>query len=428
MTPAARTAALIDILGELARAAAPADAVLQGWFRARRYAGSGDRRAIREAVYDVLRARELLHWALAAAGADPDDPRNLALAHTVCLARSAPEPLFAGGTYAPDPLNEAETRLAARLAGLDRAAAPPGVWANCPDWLWTRFAAQWGVESAARELAALNDRAPVDLRVNALRATREEARASLAADGWDSTPTPLSPLGLRGQERTSFANLAAFRDGLVDIQDEASQLVAAAVDARPGMTVVDLCAGAGGKTLALAAAMEDTGTLVAMDVSARRLDRMRPRLDRAGVSIVRMQPGDAAEPPPDLLGKADRVLVDAPCSGTGTWRRAPELRRRLTPEALEEYSAAQAALLAAGASLVRSGGWLVYATCSVLDAENSGQVDAFLSAHPDFARVPAAGVSVDVRTAAADARGDLRFTPARHGTDGLYAAVLERRA
>jgi 16S rRNA (cytosine967-C5)-methyltransferase len=299
-----------------------------------------------------------------------------------------------------------ERSVLSRLEGraLDHPSMPDVVRLEVPDWLGGR------IDPA--ELRALLEPASLDLRVNLLKATREEARAALAAEGLEAAPTPLSPWGLRIEGRRQVTTGTAFREGLVEIQDEGSQMVAALVDARPGMRVVDLCAGAGGKTLALAMTMENRGQLVACDVSAVRLDGAVRRLRRAGVHNVErhlLEVGDKW-----LKRRAvsfDRVLVDAPCTGTGTWRRNPDARLRLTAADLDELLPKQAGVLDQAASLVRKGGRLVYATCSLLSEENEDQVTAFVSRHPGFTQV-------DVLT----------LTPARHGTDGFFAGVLERRA
>jgi 16S rRNA (cytosine967-C5)-methyltransferase len=287
--------------------------------------------------------------------------------------------------------------------------------ASFPAWLTPEIERQFGADAAA-EMAALTAAAPTDLRANGLKATREDAAAALAAEGVATTPTPLSPLGLRLATRANLAGLRAFRDGLVEVQDEASQLVALMAGAAPGMAVLDLCAGAGGKTLALAAAMRNRGRLLACDTDARRLARLGPRLARSGAAIVETRALRGGE----NLGGFDRVLVDAPCSGSGTWRRHPDAKWRLTPERLDTYRAAQAALLREGAARVKQGGRLVFATCSLLPSEGRGRIEAFLAEAGGTFRI------VDALPALGPA--PYLLTPHRHGTDGFFAAVLERRA
>src|SRR5690606_19924675 len=273
-----------------------------------------------------------------------------------------------------------------------------------------------------------NRPAPVDLRVNTLKATREEARAALAEAGVEAEPTPLSPLGLRLAGRGALPALAAFPHGLVEVHDEGTRIDALRVGARPGESVADYCAGAGGKTLALAAAMANRGRLVAGDISDWRLRGLGPRLARAGVTMVETAAGAALDTLPDAA--FDRVLVDAPCSGSGTWRRNPEARWRLTSAAVDDAVARQRAILEAAARLVKPGGRLLYATCSVLAAENDRQLEWFLAGHDAFAALQADAAWRDAIGGAppAGATGSwLHLAPARHGTDGFFAAPLERR-
>jgi 16S rRNA (cytosine967-C5)-methyltransferase len=346
----------------------------------------------------VLRTYRRLSWWLAV----PPTPRLLVAASVLLDGGSLAD--FTGGHFAPAALAPSEQAILHRLEGrtLNHPSMPEPVRLETPDWLLPR------IDPA--ELRALLEPAPLDLRVNLLKATRDEARAALAAEGMDAVPTPHSPWGLRLQGRRQVTGGPAFRAGLVEIQDEGSQLVAALVDARPGMRVADLCAGAGGKTLALAMTMQNRGALVACDVSAARLDNAVRRLRRAGVHNVErhlLEPGDRW-----IKRRAqsfDRVLVDAPCTGTGTWRRNPDARLRLTEADLAELLPKQRTLLDQAASLVRSGGRLVYATCSLLSEENEDQVTGFLSRQADFAQA-------DVLT----------LSPLRQGTDGFFAAVLER--
>ncbi len=427
MTPAGRAAAAIELLGVIATGAEPADTLIGEYFRRRRYAGSGDRRAVRDLVYGVLRDLGMVKWRLAEAGADSGDARAWLIAETAAAAPADLESLFGGGQFGPAPLNDEERALVERLGGQGTAAEAPR-WArlNCPDWLLERFDRAFA-GACDGELAALNRPAPVDLRVNLLRATRADARAALQAEGFATAPTPLSPAGLRAEGWLPLANTRAFTEGLVEVQDEGSQMLALAVAARPGERIADVCAGAGGKTLALAAMMDNSGEIVAADVSSSRLRRMVPRLRRAGVTIARAAPGDV-HALADAMDPFDRVLVDVPCSGTGTWRRHPEARWQLSPDRLAAYVAEQAGLLADGARMVRPGGWLVYATCSLLPEENQDQAAAFLADHPQFSRAPVGRYlsAEQIAQAGLDANADLRLSPARNGTDGVFAAVFER--
>jgi 16S rRNA (cytosine967-C5)-methyltransferase len=319
-----------------------------------------------------------------------------------------------------------------------------GVRLNLPDWALPGLRARFGGALEA-EAAAMETPAPLDLRANLLRTSRESARLALAGEGIEAVPTPYSPWGLRVAERKPVAGTAAFREGLVEVQDEGSQLIALLTDARPGMRIADYCAGAAGKTLALAAAMGNRGHIVACDVSASRLESAGKRLRRAGVDNAErhlLQSGDKWR---KRRGRSfDRVLVDAPCTGSGTWRRNPDARLRTTATDLAELAAKQAAILDDASELVRPGGRLVYATCSLLPEEDEMQIERFLGRHPDFVVKPAAWVWGEVCPgapapggmgasapagpgAAAPGEGPfMALSPARHGTDGFFAAVLER--
>ncbi|HJS84468.1 MAG TPA: RsmB/NOP family class I SAM-dependent RNA methyltransferase [Acetobacteraceae bacterium] len=430
MTPAARVAASIDLLAAIEAAPnRPADAVANDFFRARRFIGSGDRRAVSDRVWRVLRAWRRLGWWLARAGCDAA-PRLLVGASLLTEGwhLSGLEQTFSGGRFAPAPLSATERRVFAEIEGhtLDHPQMPLPVRLEVPDWIMPRLEARFG-DALPAEAAAWIAPAPLDLRVNLLKATRGQAREALAAERIEAVETPISPWGLRVAERRAVTTGRAFQSGLVEIQDEGSQIAAFLADARPGMRVGDLCAGAGGKTLALAMAMANRGHLLACDISAPRLDAAIRRLRRAGVSNVErhlLAPGDKLIK--RRAGTFDRVLVDAPCTGTGTWRRNPDARLRLTEQDLAELRARQETVLETGAKLVRAGGKLIYATCSFLPEENEQPVSAFLDRHPEFTPVPAQRVWT-LSGPAPEQDGFLALTPARHGTDGFFIAVLERR-
>ena len=431
MTPGARLQAVSEVLDRIAAADAPAERTLSAYLRARRYIGAKDRRALGDRVFAVLRARARLDWLWArASGAAPDRAAEAAEAGETsgrarvlawCAARAGQGPaaldaLCDGGRHVPAPLDPAERRAVTRLAegAVPLATAPRWVRLEVPSWLLPAFDAAFGAESDA-ELGALARPAAVDLAVNPLKAaSREAVQAELAMAGVATVPTPLSPRGLRLLDRQGVTGQAAYRAGRVELQDEGAQLAAAAVGAGPGLAVCDFCAGAGGKTLALAGDLGGRGTLAALDIDDARLARARPRVARAGAAGVtwhRLAP----EADPWLAahaGQFDRVLVDAPCSGSGTWRRQPDLRWRLTPRGLQDHAARQDAVLARAAPLVRPGGRLVYVTCSLLPLENARRIAAFRAATPAFRLCPT------------DTDGLL--TPARHGTDGFAITVLER--
>ena len=435
MTPGAQIEAAIGLLGEIEAGRGPADDIVANYFRRHRFAGSKDRGAISEHIYVVLRRRAALDWWIARAGRGlPSDARRRMLAALVLVEEWRPDAVAKacdGDRFRPAPLDHDEASLLAALAGqkLDQRDMPPDVRGNYPAWLTPHLEAVFG-RGLMREVAALSEGAALDLRVNRLKLEdREKARALLMREGVEAARTPLSPLGLRVFERIPLATLDVFRDGLIDVQDEGSQLAALLADARPGMRVVDFCAGAGGKTLALAGNMANRGHLVACDVSERRLERATQRLRRAGISIVQRLPLTSER---DKWVKRhaqsfDRVFVDAPCTGTGTWRRNPDAKWRLSAEDLAELTALQAEILGSAARLAKPGGRLIYVTCSLLGEENEAQVDRFLAAHGDFSLLPIAGVWAETIGGAPPAQGDmLRLTPARHGTDGFFVAVMER--
>jgi 16S rRNA (cytosine967-C5)-methyltransferase len=425
MTPGARVQGAIDLLSAVGTWEKPADAVANAWFRDRRFIGGGDRRDISARAWAVIRDWRKLSWRLRS-----EEPRMLVAASLLLegLPLARVEHLYDGGPHSPQPLADAE-RLALRaLEGSDRIhpRMPDDVRLEVPEWVLPRLRDVFGNDTDA-ELLALLEEAPLDLRVNLIKTDREAARVALLAEGIEAVPTTLSPWGLRVAGRKPVVTGAAFRDGLVEIQDEGSQLVALLVGAVPGMRVLDYCAGAGGKTLALAMTMANKGHVVAADVSAPRLDGAVRRLRRAGVHNVErhlMEPGDKWAK--RRAGSFDRVLVDAPCTGTGTWRRNPDARLRLSENDLTELVAKQASILASAARLVRPGGRLVYAVCSVLAEEGAGQVERFLAgqrgaAEPGFRVVPAGEA-----WAGAPTTPYLMTTPRLQGTDGFFAAVLER--
>lgn len=435
MTPGARVQAAIEILAAIERdwrvQGRPADGIIRNYFRSRRYAGSKDRAAVTAHVYGVLRRRAELLWRLEQMGIAIDDERRPRLLMVAALAAEqdhGPAALFDGGPHAPAPLTDDERRIADTAAALSPADAPDWVRANVPEWLASPLQAVYGADWPAIA-RAMNDRAPLDLRVNVLKTTRDKAQAALARDGIATQPTPYSPVGLRAAGHPSLANNAVYTSGRVEVQDEGSQLAALLVDARPGMQVVDLCAGGGGKTLALAAAMERKGQIFACDSDGRRLRNLAPRLKKAAAHNVQTRTV-AAERDPWLdsqAGLAHRVLVDAPCSGTGTWRRNPDLKWRLSADQVSDFATLQSALLARAARLVRPDGRLVYVTCSLLAAENEQVVDAFLGQAADFRILPIADIWPSAVGGACPLPGDvLRLNPRDHGTDGFFVAVMER--
>ncbi len=413
----------------------PADVQMDRYFRAHRNMGARDRGMVAETVYGVLRQRRVLAYI----AGDSATTVDLVAAYLLTQGYSGRALLDAGfaGESATAPSLACGPRLSPggdvavlveRARTLDVRALPFAVRASLPDWLAEKLLAQFGAEEAEQLAAALNRPAPVDLRVNTLKIRREELRERLAREGFETVPTPYSPVGLRRTTREPLFHTAAFKEGLFEIQDEGSQLLSLLLEPRRHEMVVDFCAGAGGKTLHLGALMANSGTLYAFDTVAKRLEKLKPRLKRSGLQNVRTIAiaHEHDERVRRLHGKIDRVLIDAPCSGTGTLRRNPDIKWRAID--LAELTATQARILQAASRLLKVGGRLVYATCSLLREENDAVVDAFRAAHPQFEPVPVAEVLARRSIPLSMADAALRLAPHRHGTDGFFAAVLERRA
>jgi 16S rRNA (cytosine967-C5)-methyltransferase len=440
MTPGARLQMAIELLADIATIPRPADAVASAYFRARRFVGAKDRGAVAEIVFTVLRCDARLRWWLKWADhPDPNDARARVIAQALLGEKAAESGrraasvarLFDGGRFSPPPFSPAETRLAEALDQhtLEHPGMPEAVRVECPEW------AEAGLRRAlggrfVPEMEVMTGSAPLDLRVNPLRSTREAVLSGLAAAGIEARACRLSPLGVRVEGRPAIAALQLFQTGAIEIQDEGSQLVALLADARPGQQVVDFCAGAGGKTLAMAAAMNNRGRVIACDVLGNRLKRAAERIRRAGLHNIETRTLSSARDPWVKRHKAsfDRVLVDAPCSGTGTWRRNPDSRWRPLGPGLEQLIPLQAELLDSASRLVKPGGRLIYATCSLLLEENEDQIDAFLANHPEFTPLPQAEVWPAILGGPSPLEGRwLRLSPARHDTDGFFAAILTRK-
>jgi 16S rRNA (cytosine967-C5)-methyltransferase len=433
MTPAARISAAIEVIAEIEARHRPAPDALKDWGLTHRFAGSGDRAAIAGLVYDALRRR-----ASAARIMGEATPRAVVLGMLRLERKLEPAAIgaLASGTrFAPAPLSGAEQ---VRLDAADLAGAPPWVIGDYPEWLDPQLARVFGEERAA-EGAALASRAPLDLRVNALKAEREQAAAALGDLG--PQPTRWSPFGLRitlAAEAKSPAIHAepAFIKGVVEVQDEGSQLAALLAGAKPGERVIDLCAGAGGKTLALAAMMDNRGQIFSTDLDKRRLAPIHERLERAGVRNVQVRTPRAQENVlADLQQRADLVLIDAPCTGIGTWRRNPDAKWRMRPGALEVRRNEQIEVLDRAVPLVKPGGRIAYVTCSLLAEENGDQVRDFLAREPDFALLPPDEVANALgergymfKRAVLMSEEGLLMTPRRTDTDGFFVSILIRRS
>jgi 16S rRNA (cytosine967-C5)-methyltransferase len=444
----ARLQAAIELLEQITGSARPADGTAAAFFRERRFIGSKDRRAISMRVYGVMRHWARLAWWFREAAADtwargdrPDwntiRPRARLITHLVQvegMGTAGIEGLCTGELYAPRPLNEHEKAIIRWLKNkpLNHDAMPTWVRGEVPEWVVPRLEELYG-EALPDMLTALNTEAPVDLRVNSLKCDQDNAIIALAEgeEPVEAVPGSLSPLALRLNGRVNLAATPAFRGGLVEVQDEGSQLVALLADAQPGMAVVDFCAGAGGKTLALAAQMQNKGRLVACDVSQGRVDRAAERLKRAGAHNVsrRVLSSEADKWVKRSKGTFDRVLIDAPCSGTGTWRRNPDAKWRFTPDTLADLTDLQGRILRSASRLAKPGGLVIYATCSVLPDENEAQVEAFIEAsNGTFTLVPVPEVWPQlIPSIPCPVSGPyLRLAPHTHQTDGFFAAILRR--
>jgi 16S rRNA (cytosine967-C5)-methyltransferase len=436
MTPGATIQAAIELIGEIESGRAAADDIVGGYFRRHRFAGSKDRAAISDHIYAVLRRRAAIDWyILRVAPGLSVTPRLRVLAALALVEGWRADVIDRacdGDRFRPQPLDRAERAMVEALAGkqMEHPEMPLPVRCNYPDWLDSRLTALFGA-GLHDEMAAMNGAAPLDLRVNQLKSNRADARKALAAEGVEAVPTDLAPTGLRVFERIPLSTLEVFKSGRIEVQDEGSQLAALLTQAKPGMRVVDFCAGAGGKTLAIAAQMQNKGHLVACDISGKRLERSATRLRRAGISNVerRMLTTERDKWVKRHVESFDRVFIDAPCSGTGTWRRNPDAKWRFGPKDLEELTDLQARILDSAARLAKPGGRVIYATCSLLPEENDRQIEAFLAGHPDFTLVPIGQVWREAFGRDCPEPGEmLHLTPARSGTDGFFVAVLARAA
>ena len=405
-----------EVLREILRFSAPADTTLSRYFKDHPRLGSRERGAIAEGIYAILRNKSFF-TDFAEAGQSPTMRRLTILGLAEAMGADS-----LGG------LTEEETAFLARIKEIDRNLMPAQMRSNLPKWLFDKFVGQYGEAETLALADALNQPAPLDLRVNSIKATREEVQAGLAEAPILAEPMPFAPLGLRVIKKPSLQNLPLFKSGAIEVQDEGSQVLSQIVGAKRGEMVVDFCAGAGGKTLALGALMRNTGRLYAFDISEKRLAKLKPRLARSGLSNV--HPVQIAHERDAkikrLAGKIDRVLVDAPCSGLGTLRRNPDVKWRQKVDAVAEMQTKQASILDGAARLLKGGGRLVYATCSLLDEENDFIVEQFLAAHPEFELVPMNKVLAEQKIDLE--MGDyLKLLPHKHQTDGFFAAVLQRK-
>ncbi|MEJ0002945.1 MAG: RsmB/NOP family class I SAM-dependent RNA methyltransferase [Pararobbsia sp.] len=406
------------LLAEVLEFTGPADATTSRFFREHPKLGHAERGIIAEAVFAVLRRRtEFSH--LAESGWGSPARRLILLGLMQTVGRTALTPL----------VSTDEAQWLERISKIDPASLSVRIRTNLPDWIEQPLAERFAPAELARLAAALNYPAPLDLRVNTTKASRDQVLDALESTGIEAGETPFAPNGVRVAGKPPVNRLKSFEEGWFEVQDEGSQLLCQIVGAKRGEMVVDFCAGAGGKTLALGAMMRSTGRLYAFDVAERRLAKLKPRLAKSGLSNVHPVLIDSEHDPKikRLAGKIDRVLVDAPCSGLGTLRRNPDLKWRQSPSSLAELTPKQASILANAARLVKPGGRLVYATCSILEVENEDIVRAFLDTHPDFTLVPMSQVLAEQKIEL-DMGDYLSLWPHLHATDGFFAAVMQRKA
>lgn len=394
----------------------PADQQLRHWFRAQPQLGGRDRAFIADAAFGVIRHLRRLEFSTSTR-----KPRALVLEYLLRIAGVSPQLLK---------LAVPHNDLMGLTQAMPRAPEQPAILLSLPDWLFEKLLAQYGEGDAKLMAQALLSPAPLDLRVNTIKCSRDHALAQLRAQELDVEATTLSPHGLRCAQKSGLERNPLFRDGSVEVQDEGSQLVTELVAPKRNQMVVDFCAGAGGKTLALGAIMQSHGRVYAFDTSEKRLNNLKPRLKRSGLSNVHPQRIDSEHDVrvKRLAGKIDRVLVDAPCSGMGTLRRNPDLKWRMTPEAINELQAKQTSILQAASALVKPGGRLVYATCSLLTEENEFIVEAFLQTHPEWSLIDAAAVLRERHIDITMSDHYLRLFPHTHDTDGFFAAAIEKHA
>lgn len=427
--------AIIDVLVEIDETPSPADVVIASYFRSHRYIGSTDRAKISSALYEILRHYYRMTWwvdeYISGKLTAQERVRAMMIVYLSVL-KQHPEhaihALFSGGKYAPDVLSQEELTFIKKLQG--RTIIHPNmndsIRLECPPWAYGLLKPVYG-DRLEHEMRAMQEAAFVDIRINPLKTTRDAVLKELVAGGIEAKATPFSPYGIRIDGRPALSQMALFKDGRIEVQDEGSQILSLLLDAQNGMSVVDFCAGAGGKTLAIAAGMQNKGRVVACDVAGHRLEKARLRFRRAGLHNIETHALKNENDPwiKRNSDKYDRVLVDAPCSGTGTWRRNPDARWKQLGPSFEELLVMQARILKSAARLVKNGGRLVYATCSLLKQENHDQITAFLEQHPDFRLMPL-DIAMPEKLKKLASGQTLTLSPAMHKTDGFFAAVLQK--
>ncbi len=430
MTPASRYNAVCELVELMFKEERPADGILAAYFRGARYMGSSDRKSVRERFYRILRHYHRLTWHIERHHYTPSY-RSYVFLDSMFQGEHKPKDMamriFTGEDYAPKRLSDAEMKLMVLVHGttLDHKDMPPRIRYECPEWAWGKFVSAFGEEGAVKQLEAMQVKNDVHLRVNTLKSDVDTVFDKLTKDGLAIERGAFSPMCIRVKGHPPMTQNDLYKSGDIEIQNEGSQLIALATAAKSGERVVDFCAGAGGKTLAIAAMMDNKGQIVASDVLEGRLKRSKQRFRRAGVHNIETRPLSSERDKwvKRQKGKYDVVLVDAPCSGVGTWRGDPDKRIRQLGPGLSELVPLQAEILDSAQRLVKPGGRLIYATCSLLPEENETQIEQFLHAHPDFERGPLP----DTIPTAVQSDGFMKATPADHDCDGFFAAVMVRK-
>ena len=423
MRPSSLAGHAIELIEILQNDSRPADHLIDTFFRQRRYLGSHDRRELAESVYGILRHLRLLQFYIAKT--QPDSiyhPAWLYAAYKLHLEKISPEALQ---TYAL-PFSSAELHGLATSDQTGLGSQPLGLRTSFPDWLVEKLQAQMGEAETEKLLTAMNQPPPLTIRVNTLKTTRETCLHELSQRGFECAPTQLSPDGIHLKKRANLFGLDLFQEGWFELQDEGSQIISLLVDPKPNWRVADVCAGGGGKTLHLAALMKNRGEIFAFDVVPQRLENLRQRVRRCGIHNVRVQLLHPNEIPTSLLGKMDAILIDAPCSGTGVLRRNPDAKWKITPEMVHEMASKQKQILHHYSTLLKSGGRLVYATCSLLAEENEEVVQAFLVQHSEFRPAEAATILQWRQLVHLASSSFIHLLPHQHGTDGFWATVVEK--
>ena len=425
MKPAAQIQAAIELLDVIIEEKRPADRLMAQYFRDHRYIGSKDKLAISTWVYLALRQYASLVWRAEQCNLTPTARRIFLVA-----AKLAQQPIkewFSGEQYCPRELDQNERHALPKIPGVDMTEAPLWVQLNIPEWLMPQLQASLG-ERFQTEMQVLQEQASVDIRCNLLKASREQVKTELLAQGMEAVETSVSPWGLRFDKRHALFNQNAFKQGWFEMQDEGSQLLALVTQVQPGDKVVDFCAGAGGKTLAMGAMMQNKGVVHACDVHSKRLENLSKRAKRAGVHNIQvhLMSSERDKWVKRQVGRMDVVLIDAPCTGTGTWRRSPDAKWNLQAEDVQNLQTLQHAILESAARLVKPGGKLFYATCSLLQEENEQQIERFLSENKEFAIMP---IELDAAHSSRYelAGHQLRTYPAQSEMDGFFVAAMQRQ-